>query len=144
MSMTRPSAAQLETARALLALEHGDQDAVEAATSVYRKLFSRLSKVLGMVGVRAVFTRAAKLEGEEIPCLLELSRRQIGPDGVELVECLRAGSEVAIGESAAAFYARVLSLLGVFIGDHLTMNILRDIWPQWTAGGTTAEREKTK
>ena len=128
--MSRPSAAQIERALRLLENEgHSGSSSEErsaAAAQVYDKLNAHLSPLLGPEGVRALFARSVKLSKPEIACLAELG----GFDGAEkLRACLQALDPQAATEAAAVLFGAFLDLITMFIGDRLTVQLLRKAWP---------------
>ncbi len=89
------------------------------------KLRVPLGKLVGISGFRALLTRALALGGEEAPVLLEL---HIKADGS--LEYLDAGVDPrTASEGEVVLLAHMAGLLVTFIGPALTVQMLRDIWP---------------
>jgi hypothetical protein len=128
--MSRPSATQVERARRLLA-SAGDSgssaaDCAAAAWRVYEKLNARLAPLLGSVGVQALFVRSAKLTQADFPSLAEVA----SPEGLtKLGACLQALAPAGATEAAAALFGTFLDLMTTFIGERLTVLVLRSAWP---------------
>jgi hypothetical protein len=136
--MNRPRAAQIERAKRLLAAE-GDSGASAAACAaaagrVYDKLAAQLAPLLGLAGVEALFVRSAKLaRADLVPAIEGATQRAAG-----LRAFLGQLEASAAGEAAAALFATFLDLVITFIGDRLTVQVLRGAWP---VIDTTAPRE---
>jgi hypothetical protein len=133
--MTRPSAAQLERAKLLLAAE-GDSGAGAAACAaaagrVYDKLAAQLAPLLGLAGVEALFVRSSKLARAELAVLADLVPAIEGSTerAAGLRAHLRGLEPSAAGEAAVVLFGSFLDLVITFIGDRLTIQILRGAWP---------------
>jgi hypothetical protein len=128
--MSRPSAIQVERAKRLLASE-GDLgnsagECAAAAWRVYEKLNARLAPLLSSTGVQALFVRSAKLAQADFASLAEVAT----PDGLEkLGACLQALAPDAATETAAALFGTFLELMTTFVGERLTVLVLRSAWP---------------
>ena len=127
----RPSLAHMEWARRLLAHEGaaasvGAEKCAAAADSVYDKLYTHLTPLVGMAGVQALFVRSAKLAQGEFACLAEASFHE---NSAKLRECLQAQDPAVATESAAALFGTFFALLTTFIGERLTTQALRSAWP---------------
>jgi hypothetical protein len=124
----RPSQAQLERARRLLAHEGAASSAGDcpaAAGRVYEKLEARLAPLLGSAGVQALLVRSARLAQGDFPFLVVAV-----PEGsTKLRECLQAQDPAVATESAAALFGTFFTLLTTFIGERLTTQALRGAWP---------------
>ena len=129
--MSRPSATQVERATRLLASEgapwSSSEECAAAAWRVYEKLNARLSPLLGSAGVQALFVRSAKLAQAEFPSLAEIAK----PEGLtRLGPCLQALDLTLAAEAAAALFGTFLELMTTFIGERLTVLVLRSAWPE--------------
>jgi hypothetical protein len=128
--MERTSTAQVERAKRLLALE-GDSgnssvECAAAAWKLYEKLNARLTPLLGSAGVQALFVRSAKLAQAEFASLAEVAT----PDGMKkLGAVLQALEPAEANEVAATLFSTFLELMTTFIGERLTVLILRSAWP---------------
>jgi hypothetical protein len=141
-AMSRPSATQLDKAKQLLASE-GDpwssaEECASAAWRVYEKLNARLAPLLGSAGVQALFVRSAKLAQTEFGSLAEIAT----PEGLtRLGSCLQALDPAIATEAAATLFGTFLDLITTFIGERLTVLVLRSAWPTIE---DTAPRETKK
>ena len=99
---------------------------VNAAVSVRDKLVAELSPLLGDAGVRALLGRTQRIVQLDLPNLK-------GTHLFESGSALRAGLEplapAAAAETAALVFGTFLSLLSNFIGERLTFQALRHVWP---------------
>ena len=140
--MSRPSATQAERAKRLLASEGApwsrSEECAAAAWRVYEKLNARLSPLLGSAGVQALFARSAKLTQAEFPSLAEVAT----PEGLtRLGPSLQALEPTVAAEATATLFGTFLELLTTFIGERLTVLVLRSAWPEIEE---TASRETNK
>ncbi len=124
-----PGPAQVDRARQLLALEGSGSSAAEcaaAAARVYETLRTHLAPLVGHASLEMLLTRSARLAKRELDCLAEV----VGPEGsATLRECLQR-QDLAVAEaSATALFAGFLSLVSTFIGERLTTEVLRSVWP---------------
>jgi len=128
MSQTRPL--QLERARRLLALEGasgGDSNETAAAAGrVYDKLDARLTSLLGAAGVHALFARSAKLAQRELASLAEAD---ILESSQKLYVHLQGLAPEVATRAAEALFGSFLALITTFIGERLTLQALRSVWP---------------
>ena len=139
--MNRPSPAQLDRARRLLAHEGAagsDEPCAIAAARVYEKLHEHLAPLVGAAGVQALFARSAKLAnaGFDWPAEVAVAESSTG-----LRAWLQGLEPVVANERAAALFGAFFSLITTFIGERLTSQALRSAWPMI---GETASTEKTK
>lgn len=140
--MKPPSAAQIELARRLLALEAvaagEDGRGSPAASRVYEKLHAHLSPLVGVAGVDMLFARSAKLAQGELTDLV-VGAPSEAP--TKLRARLQAPEPALAPDSATMLFGTFFTLLTTFIGERLTLQILRRVWP--TLDETPLE-EKTK
>jgi hypothetical protein len=104
---------------------------VESTTlRVYQKLRQGLGELAGSAGFHALASRALTLARLEVPSLTGV---QIGADGsLEGMSAIEASIKVEqnrADESGVILISRLLGLLFVFLGEALTLNLLRDAWP---------------
>ena len=129
MTTARPSPAQLEWARRLLAHEGAAGSADECATAagrVYDKLHAHLDPLVGADGVHSLFVRSAKLRQGELAFFAEVS---IVEGSTKLRECLQAQDPAVAMELAVALFGTFFALITTFIGERLTTEGLRSAWP---------------
>src|SRR5664279_951134 len=128
--MSRPSATQMEKVKRLLASEgapwSSSEECAAATWRVYEKLSARLAPLLGSAGVQALFVRSAKLAQPEFAALAEVAT----PEGLtRLGSCLQALGPAIGAEAAATLFGTFLDLMTTFIGERLTVLVLRSAWP---------------
>ena len=97
---------------------------------VYEKLRQSLVEFVGVAGFQSLASRALTLATPEA---LSLSEARVTADG-----SLQGWSEIETqidiekdraGEGGIILIARLLGLLGVFLGEALTLSLLRNAWP---------------
>ena len=96
---------------------------------VGEKLRPPLSRLMGNGGFRALLSRALVLANAEVPWLRSVHVR---PDGsLEGFEELHSqlGADKFL-EGRVVLLAQVLGLLVAFIGETLTVHLVRDVWPK--------------
>lgn len=137
----RTSSKTRDLAQRLLAYEAaaGKTSELEeaAALRVYEKLRQRLGEFVGVAGFQSLAFRALSQAKSEAPSLwavrvaadgslqgLEEFRLQPG----EFEPQLGSGKDQA-SEAGVALIARLLGLLLIFLGEALTLNLLRNAWP---------------
>jgi hypothetical protein len=127
-----PPPQTLDLARRLLAYE-----AVAGETSVptesanlrvYEKLRRPLCALAGVAGFQSLASRALTLARAEVP---SLSAVQVTADGsIQGLGELSPQSYTDHAESGGAILiAQLLGLLRTFIGEALTLRLVRDLWP---------------
>ena len=127
-----PPPQTLDLARRLLAYE-----AVAGETSVptesanlrvYEKLRRPLCALAGVAGFQSLASRALTLARAEVP---SLSAVQVTADGSiqGLGELSPQSDTDHVGEGVAILIAQLLGLLRTFIGEALTLRLVRDLWP---------------
>ena len=127
-----PPPQTLDLARRLLAYE-----AVAGETSVptesanlrvYEKLRRPLCALAGVAGFQSLASRALTLAKTEAP---SLSAVQVTADGSiqGLGELSPQSDTDHVGEGVAILIAQLLGLLRTFIGEALTLRLVRDLWP---------------
>ena len=100
-----------------------------AACLVSEKLRPQLATLMGNLGFRALLSRAIALANAEVPWLRAV---HVTADGT-----LKGLDEVAeqvdpdeIFEGCVVLLAQLLGLLVAFIGEDLTLRLVRDTWPK--------------
>ena len=104
---------------------------VESTTlRVYQKLRQSLGELAGSAEFHALASRALTLARSEMP---SLSAVQVGADGnLEGMSANEPSIKVELDrvhEGGIILIARLLGLLFVFLGEALTLSLLRDAWP---------------
>jgi hypothetical protein len=102
--------------------------AITADFSATEKLRPFLETFMGNAGFRALLMRALALAGEEVPWLREVQVNSTGSLEVphELSEKMAAK---AVREGGVMLLAQLLGLMVAFIGEKLTLQLMRDVWP---------------
>lgn len=120
-------------ARYLLTLDvsHGEppEAGEQVAWIVFEKLRLNLSKLVGSAGFQALLTRALALSKAEA---LWLEAVRVRADGtLEGFREIASTQPVDAGEKGSSvLLAQLLGLLVTFIGEALTLRLLRDVWPE--------------
>jgi hypothetical protein len=96
---------------------------------VVEKLRPNLVTLLGNVGFRALLSRALVLTNTEIAWLRAVHVKADGSlEGLHELEAQLDPEEIA--EGRVVLLAQLLGLLVVFIGESLTLRLVRDVWPK--------------
>jgi len=100
-----------------------------ATFPVPAKLGPPLAALMGHGGFRALLTRALALAQKEVPWLRAV---QVKPDGTLAgLEELHPQLDAAdLLEGRTVLLAQLLGLLAAFIGESLTLRLVREIYPQ--------------
>ncbi len=136
MNMVTP--AIRDFARRLVALEGSRAESpVTGGSEVVRvceKLRLPLSKLAGDAGFRSLMSRAVALAKAEIPSLVAVQVRADGSmeglDGSGHDQDMRVN-----GQAGIVVVAQLLGLLVTFIGEPLTLRLIRDVWPNASLAG---------
>jgi len=128
------AAGMRDLAHRLLTYEAGAGKSFEPMESpalrVYEKLRQSLGEFVGMAGFHSLASRALTLARPEAP---SLSAARVTADG-----SLQGLGEIEIpidmhkdraGEGGIILIARLLGLLRIFLGEALTLSLLRNAWP---------------
>ena len=114
-----------------------------AAFRVCEKLRQPLSTLAGVTGYRSLISRALTLAKREAPLLGE--EVQVKEDGslertgaIELQQCM----DEAAKKGGTLLVAQLLGLLFTFIGQALTLRLVRDLWPDAPFEDMNSETEK--
>ena len=96
---------------------------------VVEKLRPNLVTLLGNIGFRALLSRALVLTNSEIAWLRAVHVKADGSlEGLHELEAQLDPEEIA--EGRVVLLAQLLGLLVVFIGESLTLRLVRDVWPK--------------
>jgi hypothetical protein len=108
-------------------------EVVDVAVQVIEKVRLGLVKLAGVEGFRSLLLRALALARAQAP---ELKKLQVAEDGSlhcpAEIEPHQATEEMAsgtTGQDGIVLLAHLLELLVTFIGETLTLQLMRDIWP---------------
>jgi hypothetical protein len=96
---------------------------------VVEKLRPNLVTLLGNVGFRALLSRALVLTNSEIAWLRAVHVKADGSlEGLHELDAQLDPEEIA--EGRVVLLAQLLGLLVAFIGESLTLRLVRDVWPK--------------
>ena len=129
--MDTPPPSVRALARRLLALEAASPAGTDAhvpqAVRVCERLRISLTRFAGADGFTALLRRALALARAEFP---SLSRVTVKPDcSIDGLEALAADEADGGIEASAALIAHLIFLLVTFIGEPLTLRLVREAWP---------------
>ena len=134
MKTTTPAIENL--ARRLIALEAARDPSdglAGAAVPACEKLRAPLARLVGVAGFRSLLSRALALAKAEVPSLETV---QVRPDGsLEDLDGIGRTHDV---EAGAVVVAQLLGLLVTFIGEPLTLRLVREAWPDASVAGIDA------
>lgn len=132
LKMNRATAPMLDFAKLLIAQEAGGSKASRtrpSAFDIFEKLRPHMATLMGKGGFRALLARALVLASGEIPWLRAV---QVNEEGI-----LKGGEELQAQldpdeflESQVVLLAQMLGLLVAFIGEVLTVRLMRGVWPK--------------
>src|ERR1039457_1389216 len=149
--MSRATPKMRDFAERLIAYETSGNKSSETETSgpflVGEKLRPQLAALMGNVGFRALISRALALSNAEIPWLRAVHVKADG--SFEALDELGAQVDPdKIFEGRVVLLAQLLGLLVTFIGELLTLRLVREVWPQLSLNevdlGTRDKNEKVK
>ena len=140
MSTAPPEARDL--ARQLIALEVARDEPPAAGGSaagrVCEKLRRPLARVAGTEGFRSLMSRAVAVARSEVRSLDAVVVRADG--SLEGLDGAGHGPNAG-GEGGVEVVAQLLNLLVTFIGEPLTLRLVRDAWPEVSAAGAGVRNE---
>ena len=120
-------------AKRLMTLETGGSNPsgikTSAEFSVPDKLRPLLATLMGSGGYRALLSRALTLASEEVPWLRAV---HVNADGaLEGLKELHARLDPdEYFEGRVVLLSQLLGLLAAFIGENLTLGLVREVWPK--------------
>src|SRR6185312_7598971 len=98
-----------------------------AVFSVIDKLRPQLAALMGTVGFRALASRALALANAEVPWLRAVHVKADGSfEGLAELEAQVDPEEIF--EGGIVLLAQLLGLLVAFIGEDLTLRLVREVW----------------
>jgi hypothetical protein len=126
-----------EFAKRIIAYETGENISSgtedPAAFPVSEKLRRHMASIMGTTGFRALLARALELAAAEIPLLCAVHVKADGSlEGLEKLEEQATPGEFSKGRMV--LLAELLGLLVVFIGESLTLRVVREVWPRLSIG----------
>jgi len=119
-------------ARRLLAVEAECRCASDThsheAVRACEKLRISLTRLAGADGFASLLRRALSLAGAQVPAVKTI---KLLPDGsLEGLDALTAADRGSGAEAAAAILTQLLGLLMTFIGESLSLRLVRETWPE--------------
>ncbi len=129
--MDTPSASIKALARRLLAIEAAQTSAADPhaheAVRVWEKLRISLTRFAGSDGFTSLLRRSLAMARADVPSLQTVTLKVDGsPEGLE---ALAADARASGREAATVITAHLLGLLVTFIGEPLTLRLVREAWP---------------
>lgn len=111
------------------AREAGTQGTPREVFPVVEKLRPHLTTLMGNGGYRALLLRSLALATSEIPTM---QAARVAADGrLEGFDGLQAGLDhEGAAEGRVIVVSRLIELLVTFIGEKLTLQMVREIWPK--------------
>ena len=101
------------------------------AFHVCETLRPHLATLMGNAGYRALLVRAFTLATEGVPWLRAIQVKANGSlEGLDELRAQLAPEELAEGQ--VALLAQLLGMLIAFIGENLTLRLVREVWPQFS------------
>ena len=102
---------------------------IAAACLISEKLRPQLTMLMGRAGYRALLSRSLALANEEVDSLRVM---HVNEDGtladLDALETQVDPEEIFTG--CTVLLAHLLGLLVAFIGEHLTLQLVRESWPK--------------
>jgi len=132
--MGTPQESMRKLAHRLLAVEAANECATDAlaheAVRVCEKLRISLIRLAGSDGFASLLRRTLALARVEVPAL---ERVTVNPDGsMQGLEELAADGTDGATDAPVVITAHLLGLLVTFIGESLTLRLVREAWPGQT------------
>jgi len=123
-----------DLAHRLLLYEAGTGESSEQMESttllVYEKLRRTLIEFVGVAGFQSLASRALTLSRPEVPSLSAARVAQDGSfHGLGEIEAQFEIDRDQAGDGGVILIARLLGLLRIFLGEALTLSLLRNAWP---------------
>lgn len=133
--MDMPSSSIRRLAQRLLSLEaegSGGSPQGQEAVRVFQKLRASLTRFAGPEGFASLLRRSLALARAESPALEGVT---FNPDGtLDGLEALASDTGNGGAEAVVGIVAHLLGLLITFIGEPLTLRIVRESWPDARLG----------
>jgi hypothetical protein len=123
-----------DLAHRLLTYEVGASKTSEPMESptlrVYEKLRQSLGEFVGVAGFQSLASRALTLAKPDDPSLGAVRVTEDGSlQGLDEIEAQFDTTKEQAGEGGIILIARILGLLRIFLGETLTLSLLRSAWP---------------
>jgi hypothetical protein len=120
-------------AKRLITYEAGEKRSpgtnTPAAFHACEKLRLHLATFMGNTGFHTLLARALALAGAEVPWLHQVHSKGNGPlEGWQ--EILPHLDPDEVSDGGVVLLAQLLGLLVAFIGENLTVRLVREVWPK--------------
>jgi hypothetical protein len=131
--MSRATPQMRNIAKRLMAYETSGNKSSETKTPavfhVCEKLRPHLATLMGKAGFRALLSRALALANTKVPWLRAVHVKSDGSlEGLDELHAQIAPDEFF--EGSVVLQAQLLGLLVAFIGEDLTLRLVREVWPK--------------
>ena len=131
--MSRATPQMRDFAEHLIAYETGRIKSSETkppvAMLVVEKLRPHLANLMGKAGFRALLSRSLALASTDVPWLRAVHVKSDGSfEGLDELEA-QVGPDDFF-EGRVVLLAQMLGLLEAFIGEKLTLHLVREVWPK--------------
>lgn len=131
--MSRATPPIRDLAARLIANKTGGTQSSETQTpgafAVCEKLRPQLATLMGRAGAHALLSRALATARAEVDWLRTVLLTEEGNFGVP-DEVLKKVDAKELADGSVLLVAQLLGLLVAFIGDNLTLRLVRDVWPK--------------
>ena len=104
-------------------------DVAAGAVRASEKLCTHLGRVVGHLGIAALFDRSLFQASARFPWLVSEPHGAPGARWEALRACLAAQEPAAAQEASLCLVVHLLRLLGGLIGDALVLRLLAEVWP---------------
>ncbi len=145
--MSRATPQMRDFAGRLIAYEKGgpksSEDKTPVAFHVCEKLRPHLATLAGKAGFRALLSRALAVASAEVPWLRAV---QVEADGAlgGWDDSNAQGNPEEMEEGCVLLVAQLLGLLVAFIGEDLTLRLVREAWPKLALNDLDSEDKNEK
>lgn len=117
----------------------------EAMEKSCRRLHERLDPLIGTGGFRALLARALHLATKDFPWL-DAVRVEEHPscELKGLREAVKGSDAAAVNGALVLVLANIIWLLVTFIGEDITLGLVRDVWPEMETGAAVSASKEGK
>lgn len=141
--MTRANPKLRDFAERLIAYEMKGKNSADTKTPtaflVSLKLRPSLATLMGSAGFHALLSRALALASAQVPWLRVVHVRADGSfEGLHPFGLQRDADQIV--EGGVIVLAQLLGLLVAFIGEDLTLRLVREVWPKLSLNSLDAGR----
>ncbi|MCA1563473.1 MAG: hypothetical protein LC804_25550 [Acidobacteria bacterium] len=120
----------------------GAEAVAAAALRAYDHLARVSAQLIGQAGIDALTGRALHLAQREYPWLVYTREPEpLEAPFSQIVVCLTRQDPAVASEAAGAVFGTMAGLLVTFIGEPLTMQLLRKAWPDAFSAATAEEHK---